>query len=121
MKASELRIGNLVEYLGCVATVVGVHYHRIGVLGYTSHEDNFTPIPITEEWLKKGGYERDEHGFWDDPKNGRIRYHKDHGWKILTHWVREWVGIKSPEFVHEWQNLTYALTGRELQFTEETK
>ena len=61
MNSKELRIGNLVEYDDEVVTVTGVTEENPFVntitLDYLDYEE-ITPIPLTEEWLLKFGFEK---------------------------------------------------------------
>lgn len=108
MKATELRVGNLVtgssDTLSRVATV-GVSEIEYAHL--------FDPIPITEYGLKKFGFE-----YWDDMK----LYQKDgfgfkkgdyHSMAIEMGVV--WIPCK---YVHQLQNLYFALRGEELTIEE---
>lgn len=126
MKASELRISNLIL--------------KNGKLHYTSHltirdihglsvddTDTFEPIPITEDWLVKFGFklEADE---------GDIKYYEiqrlwyyvvfDHDDirldiktdKDMTHTV--FYMDERFMYLHQLQNLYFALTGEELTINQ---
>lgn len=119
VKASELRIGNLVNfsvgssyYQGTVQTI-GSKIATILCLGktYAVKYVNITPIVLTEELLVKLGFEKNETGFY---YKGRFTYHNEYGWKILEQWVKNWVGVSELKYVHQLQNLYFALTGEEL-------
>lgn len=69
------------------------------------------PIPLTEEWLLKFGFNKNKLGFYS---KGRFSYHHEYGWKILENWVKGWVGVAELKYVHQLQNLYFALTGKEL-------
>jgi len=53
MKASELRIGNWVNYDGRNCTI----QEPTDLVD----ADEFEPIPLTEEWLLNFGFEKEEH------------------------------------------------------------
>lgn len=106
MKASELRIGNLVQdTLGVV---------EIGLNAQVKFADVYKPIPLTEEWLYRFGFE--------STKEGIFKLFKDNK-TICT--VQEWDfgnfeysqltvhGIYI-YYVHQLQNLYFALTNQEL-------
>ena len=119
MKETELRIGNIVE-------IIHIDYGRkinaINVYDLVSiHEESeslsFHPIPLTEEWVKKFGFESD----FDRILPYQIGYKKNEivldSNFILT--VEGQVSDlhslgKELKFVHELQNLYFALTGEEL-------
>ena len=75
------------------------------------------PIEVNEEWLTKFGFEK---------KKGSISYDKDKlslyfGDTILsdkngrTYWNSWAIMEKTPNYIHELQNLFFALTGTELE------
>jgi len=120
MEASELRIGNYYA----IAENDGIKYKQIKYLvesesDFFSNGDNITqaakPIPLTEEWLLRFGFEklnRDVPAF--ENKN------------LIVEWLFErWTGrlyfdaytsiqIIETKYVHQLQNLYFALTGEEL-------
>lgn len=110
MKASELRIGNLV-YKNGIATEITADT-MLDVLRYTTP---FEPIPLTEEWLVKFGFKRFPWGlviedllFRDDIRNSCKEL-----WLEVGNGYR--VHIK---YLHQLQNLYFALTGKELTIKE---
>jgi hypothetical protein len=119
MKATELRIGNLVQ--------LGAHYREIKsftrtdinpiettiYLGLTEKLKNYPvdfneiePIPLTEEWLLKFGFVKD--------KTDNTYYKGD--FEILLPVYFKWKGsiIKPKKYVHKLQNLYYELENEEL-------
>lgn len=116
IKSTELRIGNFLYYkntndLATVELIHKKHYDCRDEFGNFTPNGSYEPIPLTKEWFNKFGYynenrpdhfEKDEytidaHPFWIcnemfiDDKNGvRIKY------------------------VHQLQNLFFALKQREL-------
>ena len=127
MEAKELRIGNLVLanglYDGQIKTVEqigsrGTLREKSRVLFFKEggRAGEFTEdcdgIPLTEEWLLKFGFEKDKKGFLH---NVRFVFHHIYGWKILENWIKNWVGIREIKYVHELQNLYFALTGKEIE------
>lgn len=135
MKANELRIGNWVnDVKGGGYNVPGFqrvrkidekgvnHWQDMGASGYAKFED-IEPIPLTPEILVKAGFKRwhdgthrkqiDEYivfhveedgcyGFWSDSKENEadftLRSQDNH-----------------IEYLHQLQNLFFALTGQELE------
>lgn len=121
MKTNELRIGNWVTLHGdeCRVMMIGgdlttYHYEVVfndGTLVETrsvSEDDSIQPIPLTEEWLEKFGF-RDA---------GRFGFSKG---RVLIYKRADKFGFgKSSlqcnfEYVHQLQNLYFALTGDELE------
>ena len=113
MKANELRIGNFHDNNGVVSVVSPNTIEEV----YVAERTWCKPIPLTEEWLLKFGVKLSNNGFtYDKDKisiclpcnsyaNGRTYFNS---WCIIE---------KSVEFVHQLQNLYFALTGEELIFS----
>ncbi len=115
MNANELRTGNYIlistlqedgdfknELFSVNSTIIRDAEH------YGS-EWNAEPIPLTEEWLLKFGFEKINH------RIDGIIYKK--AWLRLTEvLMADWRGgyIGRIECVHQLQNLYFALTGEEL-------
>lgn len=108
MKAKELRIGNLVLKEGVI--------HPIGFYDFENGGANFVvddyqPIPLTEEWLLKFGFEKNEEEiifeglklWWSDNDGMKSYYHINSELLIYI------------DHVHQLQNLYFALTGEELE------
>lgn len=125
IELSELRIGNLVlgplkKDFGTVKRIetVVLIQHSLG------HEDYFSPkeinpIPLTEEWLQRFGFKSDQNRFY-------MSVESDYGGGIDSLIVPGEsvtvscfdcddgrIGAKFP-YVHQLQNLYFALTGTEL-------
>jgi hypothetical protein len=123
MKNTELRIGNYVEIYGRVEKVVDVMCDSVNTFYIEgAHYGLVNPIPLTEELLEKLGFEKYE--FFKT----RFRYKKGvfefrHGVDLLMIGRHEkamrcasCIGLFSDnyEYVHQLQNLYFALTGEEL-------
>jgi len=127
MKATELRIGNwckiakspFKEEVGeYPIEAITIHYFESG-------EDLILePIPLTEEWLLKFGFEKvkDDPSYCDDGeftinhkrftvfKKELITHNSIHGWFING--IQFDLNLK---YVHQLQNLYFTLTGEELK------
>ena len=119
MKATELRLGNYVTQIGELFQV------SVDILKeMESHDDVYTPIPLTEEWLIKFGFKI---GYWAN--EGRWFYHPDYGDRDIKNkfilndienrgiFSFDWRGterLATIQYVHQLQNLYFALTGEEL-------
>jgi hypothetical protein len=125
METKELRIGNYIHPLLDENEVAEICYISENDLGFERLSDKeyfqgnaIKPIPLTEEWLLKFGFELE-----DD----KIYYHLDsyediyitktsYSFSIYnaTHFTNIKQGIKH---VHQLQNLYFALTNEELKLT----
>ena len=136
MKANELRIGNKF-YLpnGEIGTI---SYHEIRLLIVAMEKPNYNPIPLTEKWLEKFRFKA-----WDDKKTIYIlERHIDkynnacfRFWLQLDKLVFDYIQNEihptesifddkniirlEIKYVHQLQNLYFALTGEELTFKSE--
>lgn len=118
MKANELRIGNWVEQPNDGVTRVTAILNDLQIKTETGYIDKYCrPIPLTEEWLLKFGFEKaDEIYFIEFDVYSMTIKEYEKGKYILnpeTHF--NYVDI---EYVHQLQNLYFALTGQELELKE---
>ena len=118
MKTNELRIGNLVYFNDKVVNITIGDFHII-----EKESKFFKPIPLTEEWLLKFGFEKDDNfGNWH--LNHLEIYKKDLSVigidnKGNIYWYfyaaddyYSWT--QKLDYVNQLQNLYFALTGKEL-------
>ena len=133
MKVSELRIGNYIE--GCFTDDDDQFHLRTDIvkfLGYDPFEDftwveggvlprdeyyEFCPIPLTREWLGKFGLGYIKNACcWE---LGSIRLH-DLSDEAKSRFRLTLAGneLTIINYVHQLQNLYFALTGKELQIQE---
>ena len=135
MKANELRIGNLVKFSddGTIFTVGSIEEKGFTVQNKEEttwiEAVEFEPIPLTEEWLLKFGFEKvitdtqDAYGIdynlevpdicyisYSDDFSCAI-YGSEYASKNSIGAVPNWNSIK---YVHGLQNLYFAMTGEEL-------
>jgi len=124
MDIKELRVGNYVR--DCVESGGKIHQltiHNFGSDkdGYSHYIDLCNPIPLTEEWLIKFGFTKEYY----DEKNHKEGYtytivlpiigelcqsdKKDYVFDIEQDKLRL-------KFVHQLQNLYFALTGTEMVY-----
>lgn len=117
MKSEELRIGNSFIWDKEYVTINMIRGNDVGL--YDKNRalivtviDNIKPIPLTEEWLIKFGF-KEKHVFEIVSE-----------WSIGEHRVQTdaeifiWMGYKDGvqlRFVHQLQNLYFALTSEELK------
>ena len=141
MKSNELRIGNLIDRVDYICEVVGIDKDGVIVepLNYEGErfvEQEIQPIPLTEEWLLNFGFEEKE---WiDSYDNTKVTgLVKDNIWcfcyKYKEKYNATYFGRRvktgsfdsdvwrfeeregQKEYLHQLQNLHFALTGEELQ------
>ena len=116
--ASELRIGNYVfdgnrELTQVKSIIEGAINYELDYGNLWANQEcyfeNLNPIPITEEWLLKFGFEKCEYlkNTWD---NGSIIISLKYDifyYELLN-------GTVDIKYIHQLQNLYFALTGKEL-------
>ena len=120
MEIRELRIGNYIEYNGEIIKLDGSL-----LCCYIQNELEFPlkPIPLTEEILLKFGFEKREHkSFFKGKELIYFTFTSNkYGfliWNTIQNqwWVLGKISISQPIYVHQLQNLYFALTGEELTF-----
>lgn len=119
MKANDFRIGNLCYYHVFdklnepqeynVENIIDAEDLRIMSL----NEDNsYKPILLTSQWLSKiKGIELYLANTWEFEKRYKIKYD---GEKFLIH--VNFVLVAEVKYLHDFQNVIYSLTKKELQF-----
>jgi hypothetical protein len=125
MKANELRIGSWVKHPAAVwshrTEVQGYGYVEFqweehdwaGIAECTINLEDVKPIPLTEEWLFKFGFEysdlNGDSGLWKIPP---FQIYGKYNQFIYDYRL-------DVNYVHQLQNLYFALTGQELNQNEE--
>lgn len=123
MKANELRIGNCVNYKDKIIKVTMIGEYGVqSKTGYQIINAKFInpylqPISLTEKWLLDLGFKRDEY-------NDKTPYYyilngfrlNNYMGSLTLNNSNELAGFKPIEikYVHQLQNLYFALTGEEL-------
>ena len=123
MTAVELRIGNYLSPIGIgisIVTFIDSEQDLIGTNNFADRGiDDFNPIPLTEEWLLKFGFITTQ---WDNFDSYRLEIgNNDYAIVIYSDGKCE-VGdviITKINYVHQLQNLYFALLGEELTFKSE--
>jgi hypothetical protein len=112
MKASELRLNNLLERNGSIVCL-DTNYDLFVALVYVSRSDRkYKPIPLTEEWLLKFGF--NEEGI--DKRTFCSAFVKNGVRVTISNSGNVYYGKLCVESVHQLQNLYFALTREELTF-----
>jgi len=117
MKASELRIGNYVMRYSNIMEVSGVHNKDADLIliqpntmvGWRMLYSDIFGIPLTEDWLLKFGFEKCTCGGFMLNKIP-TKFHLDQDFMHRSSYVKI-------AFVHQLQNLYFALTGEELNIS----
>lgn len=137
IKANELRILNTVEWNGVISNVIGIGLEHIKVeyvsnylsvkhqyvvkediiLDYNKHMELLKPIPLTEDILLKCGFllstpnQYIKHQHW---YNETTDIEFNHLLMCSIYEGNGHVGVSHVKYLHQLQNLHYALTGQEL-------
>ena len=123
IQANELRIGNLLQRLDGSAFEVGA-YNILAINDYPKYLQP-NPIPLTEEWLVKLGFEKrkdktpkialDIVCVWNK-KQFFFFYESKNNFIAIDFLNSDDFGTKTTEihYVHQLQNLYFGLTGEEL-------
>jgi len=120
MKASELRIGNWVNHQEhkCVRVTdidsknIGYDWHDGDRSGWYDIDD-FKPIQLTDEWLLKFGFDVGNYKNYYSNDNLICELHFD-DFNNEFDCVIDRYSITTIKYVHELQNLYFALTNEEL-------
>ena len=124
MKVEDLRINNYVLHYGKVHT-----FKKKDFDDHVVFEDEFEPIPLTEKWLLDFGFKRKENFVYSDKSVSDVDVFLMDKWKVskIHDSKRWWAFTKMRDnnikavltvdliFVHQLQNLYFALTGKELE------
>lgn len=131
MKQSDLRVGNLVKYDGLVWAVNAFNWSKIYLdeiktrnRCWVDHVDFIEPIVITPEWFEQAGFSNSDGVWW-------VQYHMENWGMQLIYFNNECIvrhgfmgdftEITNLKYIHQLQNLYFALTGKELKFKPKEK
>jgi len=140
MNANELRLGNYIQDTNYPERVCRVfrltqgndfnityHYDRVCECSYANErKESLQPIPLTEEWLIKFGFEyylftkADDDGIYRDKKIANKEYfkHPKLSEKIIFYLpycnLNYYIGSTTIKYVHQLQNVFFALCDEEL-------
>lgn len=128
IKISELRIGNIARVANLTGRVTGLDMdsgaNDITMSfspGYEYPPEAVDPIPLTPEIMEKCGFARDE----ENDCNGYSSYRPEtahYGVRLFindkrhvcAHYLGTAISTNHPQYLHQLQNLFFALTGEEL-------
>ena len=128
MKSTELRVGNFVSVDGKTLPVTQIFEKGLNCGNVGALYELVKPIPLTEEWLKRFGFESQHAGHYYNNINeefyvfcngtdcGIAFQEIEHGVDDIDY---ERVLSITIDRVHQLQNLYFALTGEELNQNKE--
>lgn len=121
IQVNELRIGNYINYEQTTHVIAELHSDKVLHFWeqctsdrYFSEYQSIKGIKLSKQWLLKLGFELDE--------EGTAFFHQRTGFPLTKQFTMyagsyiEWVKI---DYVHQLQNLHFALKGKELQLTQQ--
>jgi hypothetical protein len=115
LKANELRTENLLMHDGEVVVIDSIQQSLLSVKGnnYWELMKDFEPIPLTEDWLIRLGFEKTSN---NEHTKDRFVFRKQQHDLVINGFEYDYNGIllTRPEYVHTLQNLYFALMGEEL-------
>lgn len=122
IQANELRIGNLVYKVGDTSGDIYVADHITILMAH-----NYIPIPLRPEWLERAGfvnrYSKDSwnicYEFILSDRSGILQVKSgflDENKVEDFHIAQNDSFIANAKYVHQLQNLVFALTGKEIEF-----
>lgn len=116
MNAEELRIGNWVNVIKKVPVQITAKH----IVAISEGDKQYTDIPLTEEWVLKLGFKKDEITKQLALGGIEICGTDDSGYSLCEDDGYILIG-KPCKYVHQLQNLYFALTGEELIINSKEK
>jgi len=120
IKVNEIRIDNYLKApLGEIMQVKQIGHKDNPNYIYCTYENGFgvngfEPIPLTEEWLLKFGFEKHRFSHLKKHKSGVVLCLLDDCF-VLNNYKDHLIINYKNKYVHQLQNLYFALTGQELE------
>jgi hypothetical protein len=119
IQANELRLGNLIK--APLGETKAATLQDFAVM-LTHEEHCYNPIPLDESWLIKAGFKNEQRGFtaylhpWYLTLNSNVDIQGDVFWHQNDYSWHTHGFTGRIYYVHQLQNLYFALTGTELTF-----
>ncbi len=123
MKASEFRIGNLAQTIQGVYKIESVNENEVFICPFLTNEsfvvsiEALNPIPLTEEWLLKLGAKKFAGKIYLSITNLKAELHFDVYVDVIVSTLHSdfcELILDEIKYVHQLQNLYFALTNQEL-------
>ncbi len=128
MESKDLRIGNYIyDDVDGLHQITSIDDLELGLVGDAIEYKYAKPIPLTKEWLARFGFKKN---LYIDGYIGCDSLHtsfvlsepnKFKEYYTFNFGVGDLTNIKELIYVHELQNLYFALTGEELELKHEYK
>lgn len=133
IQATEFRVGNLFRFISTDSIEQVADIRTAGIKTPTINNVLITdiePIPLNEDWLVRFGFEKDINTSWfrigyfaemEDVSNRMIIGYNTVSNRLGCYQEGDANGIfaqKTFQYVHQLQNLYFALTGTELTLTD---
>ena len=125
LTAQELRIGNLVQIVKYWKDFYDENYfipkeiNLDDLRAINNFKDIAKPIPLTEEWLLKFGFEKDKYDYFHHIKSKIIIGHTTTDeffeYEYLTGFQDSQTEMCELKYIHQLQNLYFALNCQELK------
>lgn len=119
MKANELRLGNWVDFNGEKARISQLwEMEAIFKCGDSALYSELNPIPLTEEILLKAGGQKKEHVTLELTKGRKLLFTTRHTkyYQVFLLHNDDMIALSMDEiYLHQLQNLFFALTGEEIK------
>lgn len=116
MKANELRIGNYIKTWTGTNDEFGIvqvfNIDEDSIHGFKRYLRDAEPIKLTDEWFKRFGFKSDTIVFIKDGISFGV--YKDQKYHYLPTGQISFKFYNEIKYVHQLQNLYFALTGEEL-------
>ncbi len=116
MKATELKIGDLVRYKGKPAKVHSIpapfiYLFDVADVGYRSSDgdENLIPLPLTTEILEKNGWKKDRDNNYIDYDHHLVLCEKSNGYALYKVINGNIIWLMNIDYVHQLQHLLWAL------------
>ena len=129
MNTTEFRIGNLLQDAVSKTPLKVVCLTETGIETYVIDRSKFPlpngwkaePIPLTEEWMLKLGFEKYDEKTYTDNTGFILNKNENGTFEIsIENTFADMLYAQTP-YVHTFQNLYFALTGEELRIQEPQK
>lgn len=121
MEQNNLRIGNYISYRDefvCKVASLGYTFATENELNIQVGSDSikeYNPIPLTEKWALRFGFEKKSRVSYSI-KGIKLLFDEASG--TINLYILNWPIADNLKYVHQLQNLYFALTGEELEIKE---
>ena len=119
LKESDLRIGNFIKVISSTKTfdsfiTQAKGYDIVRIEEKSFNHWNYEPVVLNEEWILKFGFKRIEGNCERNYTNGVFHVFINSLNEVNFNFFPNFEWYKKIKYVHELQNLYFALTGSEL-------